>query len=83
MNEIYHDPSLALEEFIVDWFKDTYDYQRLHTNDELERFLGLTPEQILNWLEEATIFEWEAKRLLLDKPTYSHDEFYCYTDFTE
>jgi len=61
LNEIYHDPSVVPQEFIIDWLKDSYDYQRLHSDEELKEFLTLTPEQILQWLEEAMIFIWEAK----------------------
>jgi hypothetical protein len=62
LNEIYSDPSSAPEEFLVEWFKDNYDYQRLHSDEELKEFLELTPEQIMTWLEQAAIFVWEAKR---------------------
>jgi hypothetical protein len=62
LNEIYPDVSLVPDEFLMDWLKDTHDYQRLHSDEELKEFLKLTPEQILTWLEEAAIFVWEAKR---------------------
>lgn len=62
LNEIYKDSSSVPQEFIMDWYKDSYDYQRLHTDEELKEFLKLTPEQILEWLEEAMIFVWEAKK---------------------
>lgn len=62
LNEVYTDPSLVPEEFFMDWLKDAYDYQRLHSDEELKEFLVLTPEQVLNWLEEAVIFMWEAKK---------------------
>jgi hypothetical protein len=62
LNEIYPDPSLVPEGFLLEWLKDTYDYQRLHSDEELREFLTLTPEQILTWLEEAATFVWEAKR---------------------
>ena len=62
LNEVYPDPSLVPEEFFMDWLKDAYDYQRLHSDEELKEFLTLTPEQVLNWLEEAVIFMWEAKK---------------------
>lgn len=66
LNEIYPDLSLVPEEFLMDWLKDTYDYQRLHSDEELKEFFTLTPEQILTWLEEAAIFVWEAKRQYKD-----------------
>jgi hypothetical protein len=62
LNEIYSDPSSVPEEFLMEWFKDSYDYQRLHSDEELKEFLELTPEQIMTWLEQAAIFVWEAKR---------------------
>ena len=65
LNEIYPDPLLCPEEFFIDWLKDTYDYQRLHSDEELKEFLALTPEQVLEWLEEAVIFTWEAKMQVL------------------
>jgi hypothetical protein len=62
LNEIYSDPSSVPEEFLMEWFKDNYDYQRLHSDEKLKEFLELTPEQIMTWLEQAAIFVWEAKR---------------------
>jgi hypothetical protein len=66
LNEIYSDRSLVPENFLMDWLKDTYDYQRLHSDEELKEYFTLTPEQILTWLEEAVIFVWEAKRQYKD-----------------
>jgi hypothetical protein len=66
LNEIYPDSSLVPENFLMDWLKDTYDYQRLHSDEELKEYFTLTPEQILTWLEEAVIFVWEAKRQYKD-----------------
>jgi hypothetical protein len=62
LNEIYSDPSSVPGEFLMEWFKDNYDYQRLHSDEELKEFQELTPEQIMTWLEQAAIFVWEAKR---------------------
>lgn len=61
LNEIYSEPSSVPLEFIIEWFKDTYDYQRIHSDEELKEFLSLAPEQILKWLEEAMVFTWEVK----------------------
>jgi len=61
LNEIYKDSSSVPQEFIMDWYKDSYDYQRIHSDEELKEFLRLTPEQIFEWLEGAMIFVWEAK----------------------
>lgn len=47
LNEIYKDSSSVPLEFLMDWYKFSYDYQRLHTEEELKEFLKLTPEQIL------------------------------------
>lgn len=62
LNEVYPDPSLVPDEFFMDWLKDTYDYQRLHSDEELKESLELTPEQILTWLEKAATLVWEAKK---------------------
>lgn len=62
LNEIFPDLSSVPQEFLMDWFKDFYDYERSHSDDEIKEFLSLTPEEILNWLEEATILVWEAKK---------------------
>ena len=67
LNEIYSDPSLVPEEFLLEWVKDTFDYQRPHSKEELNEFFKLTPEQVLTWLEEAVVFAWEAKREWLKK----------------
>ena len=48
--------------YLVDWLKDSYDRQRPHSDEELQRFLSLTPEEILTWLEEAAEFVWEVQR---------------------
>jgi len=61
LNEEYQEPSSVPQEFYLDWLKDTCDYMRIHSDEELDEFLTLTPEQILNWLEEAVVFVWEAK----------------------
>lgn len=64
LSNVYTERISVPDEFLMDWLKDSHDYQRLHTEDELRQFLSLTPEQILNWLEEATEFVWETKRNL-------------------
>jgi len=61
LNEIYQDPILVPKEFLLDWFKDEYDYQRPHSDEELRQSMALTPEQILTWLEEAAALLWETK----------------------
>lgn len=65
--ELYKDISSVPEEFIIEWLKETHDYIRLHSDDELREFLTLSPEDVLNWLDEAVPFVWEAKRESLKK----------------
>jgi len=67
LNDLYSDPSSVPEEFLMEWFKDAFDYQRLHSDEELLESLKLTPEQILTWLEEAAAFAWEAKKAWLKR----------------
>lgn len=62
LNELYPELSTVPNEFIIEWFKDTFDYQRIHSDEELARFLSLTPSQILQWLEEAAEFTWKTKK---------------------
>ncbi|HDM79165.1 MAG TPA: hypothetical protein ENG51_22285 [Deltaproteobacteria bacterium] len=62
LNEVYKDPSMVPEEFILEWYKDAYDYQRPHSEEELAEFVRLTPQQILEWLEEVVEFVWEASK---------------------
>lgn len=72
MNEVFPKASLVPPEYLMDWLKDTYDYRRTYTDEELKRFLELTPEDILQWLEEAAAFVWETKRHLTAKPLEVH-----------
>ncbi|MFP3869983.1 MAG: hypothetical protein ACLFVT_03765 [Syntrophobacteria bacterium] len=62
LTEFFSERSLVPEEYLMDWLKDTSDYERVHSDEELQRFLLLTPEQILSWLEEAAEFVWKVKR---------------------
>lgn len=64
LNEIYPDISLVPSEFIIEWLKDSYDYKRLHSEEELKEWLALTPVQILEWLEEAMLFVWETNSMV-------------------
>lgn len=68
LNEVYSDESMVPPEFYVEWLKDTHDYVRTHSEEEIKEFMSLTPEQIMNWLSEAVMFVWEAKR----KERYGH-----------
>jgi hypothetical protein len=62
LNEVYRSPSEVPFEFLMEWFKDTFDYQRIHSEDEIKDFINLKPEDILNWLEDAARLTWEAKK---------------------
>lgn len=61
LHEVYPDLADVPEEFILEWFKDRYDYPRLHTGEELKTMTALPPEAVLQWLEEAVEFVWAAK----------------------
>jgi len=61
-NEVYKDPSMVPDEFILEWYKDAYDYQRPHLEEELTEVVCLTPEQMLNWLQEAVEFVRKASK---------------------
>ena len=67
LSELYSNPFSVPEEFLLEWFKDAYDYQRSHSDEELAQFIRLKPEEVLTWLEEASVFAWEAKRAWLKK----------------
>ncbi len=62
LNELYPDPSSVPKEFFIEWLKDSYDYVRVHSDEELKESLELTPEQVLRWLEEAVALTWEMKK---------------------
>jgi len=62
LNEIFQKPSEVPFEFLMEWFKDTFDYQRIHSEEEMNDFINLKPEDILNWLEGAVRLTWEAKK---------------------
>jgi hypothetical protein len=61
LHEIYPDLADVPEEFILEWFKDRYDYPRFHSHEELKDMMGLPPEAVLQWLEEAVAFVWAVK----------------------
>ncbi len=46
----------------MEWFKDTFDYQRIHSEEEIQDFISLKPEDILDWLEGAARLTLEAKK---------------------
>ena len=62
LNEIFQRPSEVPFEFLLEWFKDTFDYQRIHSEEEIKDFISLKPEDILDWLEEAARLTLEAKK---------------------
>ena len=62
LDKVFDRGSLVADEYLMDWLKDTHDYQRSHSEEELRASLSFTREQILDWLEEAAEFVWEAKR---------------------
>ena len=61
LDQLYQDLADVPEELILEWFKDRYDYIRLHTSDELRDMKSIPPEAILDWLAEATEFVWTIK----------------------
>jgi hypothetical protein len=64
LNGVFKEGEPVPPEYLMDWLKDTHDYIRLHSDEELERFKGLSAEEILVWLEEAADFVWEANKHL-------------------
>lgn len=62
LDKVYDHRSSVPGEYLMDWLKDTHDYQRSHSEEELRASLSLAPEQVLDWLEEAAEFVWEAKK---------------------
>ena len=62
LHHLYPDLADVPEEFILQWFKDRYDYPRLHTSEELRAMMSLPPKAVLQWLEEAGELVWAAKR---------------------
>lgn len=62
LNEQFQSPAEVPFEFLLEWFKDTFDYQRIHSEEEIKDFISLKPEDILNWLEGAARLTLEAKK---------------------
>jgi hypothetical protein len=52
---------------LLEWYKDTFDYQRIHSDEEIKEFISIKPEDILEWLEGATRLTWEAKKIMWPK----------------
>ena len=62
LNEQFQSPAEVPFEFLMEWFKDTFDYQRIHSEEEIKDFINLKPEDILYWLEDAVRLTWKVKR---------------------
>jgi len=62
LNEQFHSLGEVPFEFLLEWFEETFDYQRIHSEEEMKNFIDLKPENILNWLEDAVRLTWEAKK---------------------
>ena len=62
LGKIFPDAKSVPPEYLMDWLKDTTDYVRLHSDEEIERFRTLPAEEILSWLEEASEFVWETHK---------------------
>ncbi len=62
LDKVFDRRSSVPDEWLMDWLKDTNDYQRSHSEEELRLSGSFTREQILDWLEEASEFVWEAKK---------------------
>jgi hypothetical protein len=55
-------PANRPDEYLMNWLKDTYDYQRSHSDEELRASLSFTHERIFVCLQETAEFVWEAKK---------------------
>lgn len=62
LSEVFPERASVPEVYLADWLKDSYDRQRPHSDEELQRFLSLTPKEILTWLEEGAEFVWEVQK---------------------
>jgi len=64
LNELYQSLTEIPFEFLMEWYKDTFDYQRFHSDEELTEFILFKSEDILEWLEGAIgLTTWEAKKI--------------------
>ncbi|MBI4666791.1 MAG: hypothetical protein HY751_10330 [Nitrospinae bacterium] len=61
LTEIYSSVDDVPFEFKMEWLKDAYDYKRTYSDEEIASRPNLTPEQVLDWLEEVVPLIWEAK----------------------
>ena len=67
LHEVYTDVSEVPPEFLLEWYKDAFDRERVHSEEEILSGLSATPAQILQWLEEAAALTWEAKKALVSR----------------
>ena len=62
LNTVFESVSAVPEEYLMDWLKDTHDYRRTFSDEELMANLTLEVRHILDWLEEAAEFAWAVKK---------------------
>lgn len=48
-------------EFLLEWYKDTFDAPRDHTDEELIEMSRLPLASRLDWIEEMAAFTWKAR----------------------
>lgn len=63
--EVYPEVTQVPTEFLLEWLKDAFDRERVHSEEEIMGGLLATPAQILEWLEDAAALTWAAKQTLL------------------
>ncbi|MFH1123974.1 MAG: hypothetical protein V1758_09995 [Pseudomonadota bacterium] len=56
LDKVFDRLSAVPEEYLMDWLKDMYDYQRSFSDEDLRANLSLEVEHILDWLEEEAEF---------------------------
>jgi hypothetical protein len=54
-------PAKLPVDFLLEWYKDTFDAQRTHTDEELIEMSRLPPASRLAWIEEMAAFTWRAR----------------------
>ena len=63
--EYFDGASQVPSDFLMEWFKDAFDYQRIHDAEEIDEFLSLQPEEIFVCLEESARLCWEMKKAMI------------------
>lgn len=66
---IYLDREAVPFEFLAEWDKEAAHYPRRRFHNELLETDSVTPEQILNWLEEVVEFLYQASKAAPLPPT--------------